>query len=194
MSKSTSISDLPKTNNSEDANSQEAMMVNSILQEIEQEDESLNDENVDSLNYVMDTSQIPPKIENKMPTPEMIQSVTNEIFQASDEMPPVETIAKVDKKQEEEIKKVLEEKPEPKMNKLGPLKDIDGFMTNIKKKIIGPVVIMILFLILTHTKVNNLIIKILPKLGNVNGNTNNLGNFMKSLLLGLVYFILSWFI
>lgn len=194
MSKSTSISDLPKTDSSEDANSQEAMMVNSILKEIEQEDEALNDENQESLNYVMDTSQIPPKIENQIPTPEMIKTVTEEIFQASDQMPPVETIAKVDKKETEEIRKVLTENPDSNSGKPGVLKDIDGFLNNIKKKVIGPVVIMILFLILTHQKVNSLIIKILPKLGNLNGNINTLGNFIKALLLGLVYFILSWFI
>ena len=193
MSKSTSISDLPKSDSNEDINSQETMMVNSILQEIEQEDEALNDENKDSLNYVMDTSQIPPKIENVMPTPEMIQSATEELFKAQDVMPPVETVEKVDKKEQEEIQKVLAEKPEEK-KPLGMLKDIDGFMSNIKKKIIGPIVIMIVFLILTHSRVNKVIIRILPKLGNINGHINTLGNFMKALLLGLIYFILSWFI
>ena len=43
-------------------------MVNSILQDIEN-DEDLNDVNEDSLNYSIDTSQIPPpKIGNELPS------------------------------------------------------------------------------------------------------------------------------
>ena len=72
MSKSTSISDLPKNESNVSEDVQESMMVNSILKEIENEEEVLNDENEDSMKYVMDTSQIPPKIQNEIPTKEMI--------------------------------------------------------------------------------------------------------------------------
>ena len=53
------------------------------------------------------------------------------------------------------MKKVLSDQEEENTDKkpLGMLKDIDSFMNNIKK-IIGPVVIIVLFLILTHNKVN----------------------------------------
>ena len=72
-SQSTSIADLPRTNNSQnDEDPQESMMVNSILREIENEEE-LNDENEDTLKYTMDTSQIPPKINNEIPTKEIIE-------------------------------------------------------------------------------------------------------------------------
>ena len=55
MSKSTSINDLPKNQSGKDDDLQESMMVNSILKEIENEEEVINDENEDSLKYVMDT-------------------------------------------------------------------------------------------------------------------------------------------
>ena len=70
---STSINDLPQSADpTNDENINENMMVNSILKEIEN-DEDINNENEDSLNYVMDGSQIPPKIDNQIPTQEMIK-------------------------------------------------------------------------------------------------------------------------
>lgn len=199
MSKSTSIHDLPKNNAMPEEESQEAMMVNSILKEIEQEEESLNDENEDSLKYVMDTSQVPPKINNEMPSPEMIKNATEEIFQKIEVLPPVETQEFPEKKEKEEIKKVLEDRvessPEPiKNNKPAVLQGIDGFMGQIKKKVVGPVLILVLFMILTHTKVNGLMLRILPKLGNMRGEANMLGNFMKGLILAVSYLLVSIFI
>ena len=131
MSKSTSISDLPINNSNDVDNSDEAMMVNSILQEIEQEDESLNDENLDSLNYVggyfTSTTQ-----DNEIPTPEMIKSVTQEIFEPKQVIPPVESREEPKKEEQEQIRKVLEDKePKKETHKLSMLKDIDGIL---KKK------------------------------------------------------------
>ena len=199
MAKSTSINDLPKNNSSPEEDSQEAMMVNSILKEIEQEEEAVNDENEDTLKYVMDTSQVPPKINNEIPTPEMIQTATEEIFQQPVVLPPVETIEYPEKQEKEEIKKVLqdikqEDEEVPKNKKIAVLKDIDGFMSQIKKKVVGPIVILVLFLILTHHKVNKALIKILPKLGNMHGDVNMLGNFMKGLLLAIIYLLVSFFV
>lgn len=199
MSKSTSIHDLPKNNSMPEEESQEAMMVNSILKEIEQEEESLNDENEDSLKYVMDTSQVPPKINNEMPSPEMIKNATEEIFQKIEVLPPVETQEFPEKQEKEEIKKVLEDRVESsqeptKNNKLGVLQGIDGFMGQIKKKVVGPVIILVLFMILTHTKVNGLMLRILPKLGNMKGEANILGNLMKGLILAVSYLLVSIFI
>ena len=193
MSKSTSISDLPINNSGDTDNTEEAMMVNSILQEIEQEEESLNDENVDSLNYVMDTSQVPPKINNEIPTPEIIKSVTEEIFQQPPAMPPIETKEEPKKEEKEEIRKVLEDKPE-KVNKLSILQDTEGFINLIKKKVIGPVIILILFMILAHPRINKIILKILPKLGNFKGEMNDLGNLLKGLFISIILFIVSFFV
>ena len=193
MSKSTSISDLPINNSGDADNSEEAMMVNSILQEIEQEEESLNDENIDSLNYVMDTSQVPPKINNEIPTPEIIKSVTEEIFQQAPAIPPIETKEEPKKEEKEEIRKVLEDKPE-KVNKLSILQDTDGFINLIKKKVVGPAIVLILFMILAHPKINKIILKILPKLGNFKGEMNNLGNLLKGLFISIILFIVSFFV
>ena len=54
-SQSTSISDLPRAESNSNEDIQESMMVNSILQDIEN-DEDLNDLNEESLNYTIDTS------------------------------------------------------------------------------------------------------------------------------------------
>ena len=58
-SQSTPITDLPRTEQNSNEDIQESMMVNSILQDIENDDEP-NDLNEDSLQYSADTSQIPP--------------------------------------------------------------------------------------------------------------------------------------
>lgn len=196
MSKSTSISDLPINNSNDGDNSEEAMMVNSILQEIEQEEESLNDENLDSLNYVMDTSQVPPKINNEIPTPEIIKSVTQEIFEQPQVMPPIETMEEPQKEEKEEIRKVLEDKPskEPKTGKLAILKDVDGLVNVVKKKVVGPVLVLVLFMILAHPKINKILLKMLPKLGNFKGEMNNLGNLLKGLIISVILFIVSFFV
>lgn len=193
MSKSTSISDLPINNSGDSENSEEAMMVNSILQEIEQEEEALNDENMDSLNYVMDTSQVPPKINNEIPTPEVIQSVTEEMFQQPPTIPPVESIEEVTKEEKQEIKKVLEDKP-VKKSKVSMLKNMDSIVDLIKKKVVGPVVVLILFMILAHPVINKIILKITPKLGNFKGEINNLGNLLKGLIISSILFIISFFV
>lgn len=193
MSKSTSISDLPINNSGDSENSEEAMMVNSILQEIEQEEEALNDENMDSLNYVMDTSQVPPKINNEIPTPEVIQSVTEEMFQQPPTIPPVESIEEVTKEEKQEIKKVLEDKP-VKESKVSMLKNMDSVVDLIKKKVVGPVVVLILFMILAHPVINKIILKITPKLGNFKGEINNLGNLLKGLIISSILFIISFFV
>ena len=70
---------MPKNDSQNEQDIQESMMVNSILKEIENEEEVLNDENEDSMNYVMDTSQIPLKSQ-EMPTPEMIKALRRKIF------------------------------------------------------------------------------------------------------------------
>lgn len=195
MSKSTSISDLPINNSNDVDNSDEAMMVNSILQEIEQEDESLNDENLDSLNYVMDTSQVPPKINNEIPTPEMIKSVTQEIFEPKQVIPPVESREEPKKEEQEQIRKVLEDKePKKETHKLSMLKDIDGILNLVKKKIVGPVVVLVLFMVLAHPKINKILIKTLPKLANFKGEINNMGNFIKGLIISVILFIVSFFV
>ena len=66
-------------------------------------------------------------------------------------------------------------------------------MSNILNNVKGPIIIFILFMIISIPQLNNLIIKILPKLG-TNGNINMLGNALKGLVISIIYFILSLFI
>ena len=192
MSKSTSISDLPKNDSQQEQDIQESMMVNSILKEIENEEEVLNDENEESLNYVMDTSQIPPKIQNEIPTPEIIKTATEDLFN-SNNLPPLE-----ESKPEIKVPETIEEpKQDPipkKENSLNILKNTDNFMNNIKKKILGPIFILILYLLLSISKVDKIMLKVLPKLGNSMNQINFAGKLIKGLILSLSYFIFSFFV
>lgn len=190
MSKSTSINDLPKNESNKDEDVQESMMVNSILKEIENEEEVLNDENEESLNYIMDTSQIPPKIQNEIPTPEIIKATTEDLFNP-DNLPPMETMPIVEeKKEQKELNNLLNKVEVSKEStKLGFLPDIN----NIKKRVIGPVVMLLLFMILTYSKVNVGILKILPKLRSASGDIGMLGNLLKGLLIAMVHFFIVLF-
>jgi hypothetical protein len=194
MSKSTSINDLPKNDSQQEQDIQESMMVNSILKEIENEEEVLNDENEDSLNYVMDTSQIPPKIQNEIPTPEIIKNATADMFNPNN-LPPLD-LPKPEMRIPEtlEVPEVKEEPTHKKNNKLSILKNTDSFLNSMKKKVIGPVFILIMFIILSLKKVDRGMVKILPKLGNPMGEIRFLGNLIKGLILSLSYFILSFFV
>ena len=75
--KSTSIGDLPNIDSSETQDDQETMMVNSILKEIENDDDIDTSEN--AINYTIDTSQIPPKINEQLP-PKKLQRKQKKIF------------------------------------------------------------------------------------------------------------------
>lgn len=198
MSKSTSINDLPKQeSNNEDI--EESMMVNSILQQIENEEEVLNDENEDSLNYTMDISQIPPKINEQIPNKEMIEEATKDIFeQANQEVIDAlqnkevveDTIPLVDKLTESPS--LVETKSESNKINLSP--DVDDIMDRIIKSVKIPIIVLILFMILTLPQINKVIVKFLPKLSNNSGDVNMLGNLLKGLILSLIVFGSSFFI
>ena len=200
MSKSTSINELPKNeNNSEDI--QESMMVNSILKEIENEEE-INDENEDTLKYTMDTSQIPPKINNEIPTKEIIENATREIFNeinVEDEINDKEDRKEINdflnNSDNEDEKANLVNIPDDKNDEKSKLMpDIDNVTKNIRNKIISPLVILVLFVLLNLQKVNTIIIKYLPKMANSQGGVNIIGNILKGLFISVVVFIISFFL
>ena len=200
MSKSTSINELPKNeNNSEDI--QESMMVNSILKEIENEEE-INDENEDTLKYTMDTSQIPPKINNEIPTKEIIENATREIFneinmedEINDKEDKKEINDFLNNSDNEDEKANLVNIPDDKNDEKSKLMpDIDNVTKNIRNKIISPLVILVLFVLLNLQKVNTIIIKYLPKMANSQGGVNIIGNILKGLFISVVVFIISFFL
>ena len=201
MSKSTSINDLPKQDsNNEDV--EESMMVNSILQQIENEEEVLNDENEDSLKYTMDTSQIPPKINEQIPDVEMIEEATKDIFeQAGQEVMDALNNKEIDSNNNFNESPVIsnnnlsnEEKDKESGNKINLSPDVDDMMDRIIKRIKIPILILIIFMILTFPQVNKVIVKFLPKLSNSSGDVNMLGNLLKGLILSLIVFGTSFFI
>ena len=198
MSKSTSINDLPKQDsNSNDV--EESMMVNSILQQIENDEEVLNDENEDSLKYTMDVSQIPPKINEQMPDKQMIEEATKDIFEQANQevMDALNNNSLNDNIEEQEptpsyvepSKEVEEEK-----NKINLSPDVDDIMNKIIKNIKIPILVCILFILLTLPQVNKLFVKFLPRLSNSSGQVNLLGNLIKGLILSLIVFGSSFFI
>jgi len=200
MSKSTSINDLPKQDsNSNDV--EESMMVNSILQQIENDEEVLNDENEDSLKYTMDVSQIPPKINEQMPDKQMIEEATKDIFeQANQEV--MDALNNSENSLNESVEDntpifnnedINIDKKEEK-NKINLSPDVDDIMNKIIKNIKIPILVCILFILLTLPQVNKLFVKYLPKLSNSAGQVNLLGNLIKGLILSLIVFGSSFFI
>ena len=197
MSKSTSINDLPKQeSNNEDV--EESMMVNSILQQIENEEEVLNDENEDSLNYTMDISQIPPKINEQIPNKEMIEEATKDIFeQANQEV--MDALQNKEVLEDTTLDDKLTESPslvetKNESNKINLSPDVDDIMDRIIKSVKIPILVLVLFMILTLPQINKVIVKFLPKLSNNSGDVNMLGNLLKGLILSLIVFGSSFLI
>ena len=80
-STSTPIENLNRSDDNPTEDTEESMMVNSILKDIENDNEDDIDlTNENTLNYTVDTSQIPPKIGNDIPSVETIKETTNTIF------------------------------------------------------------------------------------------------------------------
>lgn len=197
---STSINDLPQNNNSTSEDINENMMVNNILKEIEN-DEDLNNENEDSLKYMMDNSQVPPKINNQIPTQDMIKEATNDIFKETNEdktlenfINEVEPIKEINKENIVSIEEQLSSLESPNVKTRDLVPNVDGMFNNIINKAKGPVIIFILFMIISLPQINKLLLKILPKLFNEMGHINMLGNIIKGLVISIIYFISSFFI
>jgi hypothetical protein len=190
-SQSTSISDLQRTDSNSNEDMQESMMVNSILQDIEN-DEDLNDVNEESLQYTIDASQIPPQIGNELPSKEEIQETTNNIF--NDDFPIPNDFNQPEPKEEKKndiddflnskLDKV-EEKEEPKEDK--------SLLDTIQELIPLMIIIMITFFILSLPQLNRLIIRYIPKLSS-DGNISILCIIIKSIIIGCTYLLSSLFL
>jgi len=197
-SKSTSIGDLPNVASSgNDTEDQETMMVNSILQEIENDDDINTSES--AINYSMDTSQIPPKINESLPTKQIIEETAKEIFQKPVIHQPIIEEPKVninnnlmenDNSTQEvnknEIKELLSKNEKEIKSESLTTKIIN------KSKYAG--IILVLFVILTMPKLNKIIVKFLPKMAVEGPQLSILGNILKGVLLALIYFGLTFVI
>lgn len=191
MSKSTPIDNLPKNDNVNDDT--ETNMVNSILEEIQQEDERINDENEDSLKYTMDTSQIPPKINDNIPSKEMIQEATKDMFEKQNSEV-AEILNNINEKQDiilnkEDNKQKQEDNNESNSNILKNTENnIEVILNSMLDKLKLSLVIFIFFILLNLPILNKYLIKSIPKLANNLGNLNILGVIIKGFILALIYF------
>ena len=196
MNKSTSINDLPKVEGSAEPTQdmEETLMVNSILKEIENE-EDLNDTNQDSLNYSVDTSQIPPKVGETLPTREMIMENTQNIFLDENKNEEINNQIEVnDNDIDDFLKNKIDDLPINVEDKEDKEDKNDNLIDIIISKVKYPIIVIVLFFILSQPKLDKLIIKILPKLSNTGGNINMLGILLKSVLAGLVTFASSYIV
>jgi len=188
--KSTSIGDLPNVNSNEKDDDQETMMVNSILKEIENDDDIDNSES--AINYTIDTAQIPPKINEQIPTREMIEETTREIFNQPMKVEPKVNIS--NNLMEEEIPEEIVDKKglsnfltdEPKE------KNMESIINKIISKSKHAGIILILFIILTLPQLNKIILKFLPKMAVEGPQMSILGNILKGVLLALIYMGVSF--
>ena len=194
-SQSTSISDLQRTDSNSNDAIQESMMVNSILQDIEN-DEDLNDVNEESLQYTIDTSQIPPKIGMELPTREEIQETTNNIF--NDDFPIPNDFNQPEKNNDidEFLNNKLQEedKVNDKENDKDKYKENDKTLINTIQDLLPIIIIiMITFFILSLPQLNRLIVRYIPKLS-TEGNISILCIIIKALILGIVHLLSSLFL
>lgn len=189
-SQSTSIADLPRTDGSASTEDiQESMMVNSILQDIEN-DEDLNDVNEDSLNYTIDTSQIPPKIGNELPSVETIQETTENIFNNDFSMD--DNYPEPDSEPESnEIDDFLNTKLEEKSEEQKVEKELT-LLKKLEQRAPVMVVIIISFIILSLPKLNSLIVRLIPRLSS-EGDISFVGIIIKAIIMGAIYLVSSIF-
>ena len=178
--KSTSIGDLPNIDSSETQDDQETMMVNSILKEIENDDDIDTSEN--AINYTIDTSQIPPKINEQLPTKEIIEETTREIFREPIIEEPIikapEPIMNVSNNlMENELPPIEEKKVEEEK------KDKTDNLTNkiIKQKFRNGGIIFVLFVLLSLPQVNKILVKSIPKLASNAPQISTLGIVFKAI-------------
>lgn len=193
MNKSTSINDLPTVEGSAEPTQdmEETLMVNSILKDLENE-EDLNDTNQDSLNYSVDTSQIPPTVGDTLPTREMIMENTQNIFLDENKNKEINNQIEVN---DNDIDDFLKNKIDDLPLKIEDKEDKNDNLVNIIiSKIKYPIIVIVLFFILSQPKLDKLVIKLLPKLGNIGGHINMLGILLKSVLAGLVTFASSYIV
>ena len=192
--KSTSIGDLPNVNSNDKDGDQETMMVNSILKEIENDDDIDNSES--AINYTIDTSQIPPKINEQIPTREMIEETTREIFQQ-----PMPEPMKVEPRVNISNNLMEAEIPEEIVDKKGlsnfltdepKAKNMESMTDKIISKSKHAGIILILFIILTLPQLNKIILKFLPKMAIEGPQMSILGNILKGVLLALIYMGVSF--
>tara|TARA_B110000285_G_scaffold222904_1_gene277663 strand:- start:680 stop:1261 length:582 start_codon:yes stop_codon:yes gene_type:complete len=191
-SQSTPISDLQRNDNQQSNDEQESMMVNSILQDIEN-DEDLGDVNADSLNYNVDTSQIPPKIGNELPSMDTIRETTKTIF---NNFPTADEL--METPQQNEIDDFLNNKlEEQNFKKEDSIKDDSIKNKSILNRVIAllPIlsIILIVFFLLSLPSLNKLIIQFIPKLS-YEGDISLLAIMLKALILGIVYLGSSLFL
>lgn len=192
MSKSTSIDSLPKNDNT--GNDEESMMVNSILEEIQQEDEKINDENEDSLKYTMDTSQIPPKINESIPSKEMIQEATKDLFEKQNSEV-TEILNSINEKQDAIINKeeIKDNKENDETNIIKHTeKNIEKILNKVMDKTKMAVIILVFFILLNLPILNKYIIKCIPKFTDGSGNLNIMAVIFKGIILSLIYFGVSF--
>lgn len=192
MSKSTSIDSLPKNDNT--GNDEESLMVNSILEEIQQEDEKINDENEDSLKYTMDTSQIPPKINESVPSKEMIQEATKDLFEKQNSEV-TEILNSINEKQDAIInKEEIKENNEPNDTNIikHTEKNIEKILNKVMDKTKIAVIILVFFILLNLPILNKYIIKCIPKFSDSLGNLNIMAVIFKGIILSLIYLGVSF--
>ena len=187
-SQSTPISDLPRTEQGSNEDIQESMMVNSILQDIENDDEP-NDLNQDSLQYSIDTSQVPPKIGNELPSVETIQETAETIF---NDFPSGDDLMNDEPMESNDIDDFLNKKlEEPEF--VPPVVEEKSTLKMLEERLPIFLIIVVAFILLSLRPLNQMIVRLIPKLS-VDGDLSIVGIVIKGLIMGLIYLASSFFL
>ena len=185
---STSINNLPK---SENESQDEIMMVNSILKEIENDDDVNSTEA--SINYSMDESQIPKKINNELPTKEEIQETSRDIFENNINLLNNNINNKENQENQENQPNVIKidniNNEEKKINNTQVT-----FVSKLIEKIKPTILVFSLFFIISIPQINKLIFKILPRMRNNDNSLSILGVILKGIFVSLIYLCASFYL
>ena len=67
-------------------------------------------------------------------------------------------------------------------------------LQKMKQKVLGPIIILVLYMIWSLKKFNLILLRLVPKLRSKTGEISMVGNLLKGVMLSLVYFVISIFI
>lgn len=178
MSQSTPLNQLPKTQSVQQVPQTDNDLVNDILNEMDSVPEATNDMNSDTLNYAMDSSQVPME--------RMDQNFLNNNMDTSTNMANNQESNNSTKKNKSIFGLNL--------NLGGSNNTKGGLFNKCVDKLKTTAVLFVLVVITSMPQFNRLVLTKIPKFLNESGAINMKGILFKSVLVSVLFLIVSFFL